>query len=151
MNAFFAILLIVATWLIILTCTTWMGGWKRLQRHYRASIELPTRGPYIRYLYLGLPYLLPAWARVSASKQGIYLEPVFPATLFFKAILLPWNELTFSSVDVGWKFTKIEPRGAPHSVVHLFDDYFRELQSRFVSPEATELASSQDMSSGGRR
>jgi hypothetical protein len=106
-----------------------VGGWRRLSRAYPASIALPVRSPLAITPYVGTPWY-PVWARVGASKLGIYLEPAFPASLVLPPLFVPWAEITAGETQLGWHYAELRASRCPSVPIYLVKDAYDQVRSR---------------------
>src|SRR2546425_1258982 len=92
MNPLVAILVVIVGGFILLVLPPLLAGWGRLSRAYPPVLALPVNSPNTVTPYVGLPCFA-AWVGVGTSKDGIYFEPAFPASVFMAPVFLPWAEL----------------------------------------------------------
>lgn len=84
--------LFLATWVSVLWGISFLGGWSRLARHYRARRSSPG-GLAWQTVQLDRGIAFRGSVRVAADEQGLYLTvwPIYRA--FHPPLMIPWEDL----------------------------------------------------------
>ncbi len=87
-------LLFLAVWLVVLWVISWLGGWRRLARHYRSPEPWKHTGLGWQSLYLDRGICFRGSVKAQADEHGLHLSvwPIFRA--FHPPLTIPWEDLS---------------------------------------------------------
>src|SRR5262249_10389473 len=110
--------LLVAGALFTIVLPPLLAGWRELSRLYPPTSAVPTRSPFAVAPYVGLLRVV-VWAGVGSNRDGLYFEPVFPASLFVAPVFLPWAEITERNAGVAGSFKELRGTRCPRVAIYL--------------------------------
>jgi hypothetical protein len=123
------VLLLAVVFLGLVVALPLLAGWQKLSVAYPPTAVLPVASPLAVTPYIGFP-LIPVWAGVGANKEGIYLEPAFPASLLLRPAFLPWKDIVESDTRFGWSYAELRARQCPRTPVFLIRESYDGVCSR---------------------
>ena len=123
---------------IVLFVLRYVSGWDVLMRAYRTQKRFSRTVSRFCSGYLNSAHFNNSLI-VGADEQGLYLGMMFPFSLVFPSLLIPWEDVTAKSVKVFWSmYIEFRFRQTPSVALRIPEHLARKVGA--INPIASDIS-----------